>query len=153
MGFASGLSKAEIGSVLQSNINVARDLYESGWSQDKGAYGQVADITAWAQENKIPGFATGGMHTGGLRIVGENGPELEATGPSRIWNAQQLGGALGSGNTARLEALVEGLTKKLEGVQAELKGIRTSTASMAENIDEVTEGGNAIRSRSVGATA
>lgn len=32
----------------------------------------------------IPGFATGGNHTGGLRIVGERGPELEYTGPSTI---------------------------------------------------------------------
>lgn len=37
----------------------------------------------------VPGFAAGGSHKGGLRIVGENGPELEATGPSRIWNADQ----------------------------------------------------------------
>lgn len=36
----------------------------------------------------IPGFAAGGDHFGGLRIVGENGPELEFTGPSRIMNAQ-----------------------------------------------------------------
>jgi len=33
---------------------------------------------------RIPQFASGGYHSGGLRIVGENGPELEATGPSRI---------------------------------------------------------------------
>lgn len=26
---------------------------------------------------------------GGLRIVGEKGPEIEATGPSRIYNARQ----------------------------------------------------------------
>jgi hypothetical protein len=32
----------------------------------------------------IPGFAAGGTHRGGLRIVGENGPELEYTGPSTI---------------------------------------------------------------------
>lgn len=32
----------------------------------------------------IPGFAGGGNHAGGLRIVGENGPELEYTGPSTI---------------------------------------------------------------------
>ncbi|MEJ1933988.1 hypothetical protein WDZ92_27645 [Nostoc sp. NIES-2111] len=37
----------------------------------------------------IPGFATGGDFSGGLRIVGENGPELEATGPARIFNADQ----------------------------------------------------------------
>lgn len=34
--------------------------------------------------NNIPQFASGGLHSGGLRIVGENGPELEFTGPSRI---------------------------------------------------------------------
>jgi hypothetical protein len=32
----------------------------------------------------IPAFAAGGMHRGGLRIVGERGPELEYTGPSRL---------------------------------------------------------------------
>jgi len=37
----------------------------------------------------IPGFAAGGDHLGGMRIVGENGPELEVTGPSRIYNAEQ----------------------------------------------------------------
>lgn len=34
----------------------------------------------------VPGFARGGEHSGGLRIVGEQGPELEFTGPSRIMN-------------------------------------------------------------------
>lgn len=37
----------------------------------------------------VPGFASGGDHRGGLRIVGERGRELEATGPARIWNADQ----------------------------------------------------------------
>lgn len=50
----------------------------------------------------IQPFANGGMHSGGLRIVGENGPELEATGPSRIYNANQtadiLGGSLTTAN-------------------------------------------------------
>lgn len=36
-----------------------------------------------------PQFASGGQHGGGLRIVGERGPELEATGPARIWSADQ----------------------------------------------------------------
>lgn len=34
----------------------------------------------------IPGFASGGFHRGGARIVGEHGPELEVTGASRIFN-------------------------------------------------------------------
>jgi len=28
-----------------------------------------------------PGYASGGLFSGGLRIVGEQGPELELTGP------------------------------------------------------------------------
>jgi hypothetical protein len=48
----------------------------------------------------IPGFASGGDFGGGLRIVGENGPELQATGPSRIYNANQTAAMLQGGETA-----------------------------------------------------
>jgi hypothetical protein len=51
-------------------------------------------------ERTVNAFANGGMHSGGLRIVGENGPELEATGPSRIYNANQLGGMMGGSDAA-----------------------------------------------------
>lgn len=50
-----------------------------------GLIGGLGQLAASALD--IPGFATGGYHRGGLRIVGENGPELEATGPSRIFSA------------------------------------------------------------------
>jgi hypothetical protein len=33
-------------------------------------------------------FAAGGYHSGGLRLVGERGPELVFTGPSRIFSHQ-----------------------------------------------------------------
>ena len=48
----------------------------------------------------IFGFAGGGDFGGGLRIVGERGPELQATGPSRIWNADQTRAMLGSPKAA-----------------------------------------------------
>lgn len=49
----------------------------------------------------VRGFASGGDFGGGLRIVGENGPELEATGASRIYNAAQTAEILsGGGNVA-----------------------------------------------------
>ena len=44
-----------------------------------------------------PGFAAGGWHAGGLRMVGERGPELEATGPARIWSADQTSRMLSGG--------------------------------------------------------
>jgi hypothetical protein len=46
----------------------------------------------------IRGFASGGDFGGGLRIVGENGPELEATGASRIYNASQTAEILSGGS-------------------------------------------------------
>lgn len=45
----------------------------------------------------IPQFAAGGDHAGGVRLVGENGPELEVTGPSRIYNASQTKDMLSGG--------------------------------------------------------
>lgn len=46
----------------------------------------------------IPAFETGGLHAGGLRLVGERGPELEVTGPSRIFSASQTQQILGGGH-------------------------------------------------------
>jgi hypothetical protein len=47
-------------------------------------------------------FATGGAHSGGMRLVGERGPELEVTGPSRIFSAaktaKMVQGVGGGGN-------------------------------------------------------
>jgi hypothetical protein len=42
-----------------------------------------------------PRFATGGMHSGGLAIVGEQGPELVNMGPARVWNATETASMLG----------------------------------------------------------
>lgn len=76
----------------------------AGSSLNIGADGQLSwaegDYERWAKQEGIPGFASGGMHAGGLRIVGENGPEIEATGPSRIFNAGQTADMLGGGGQA-----------------------------------------------------
>lgn len=45
----------------------------------------------------VPAFAGGGDHKGGFRLVGEKGPELELTGPSRIYDAATTRKILGQG--------------------------------------------------------
>ena len=97
-----------------------------------------------------PAFATGGMHSGGLRLVGENGPELEVTGPSRIFNADQTRSMLSSnrGNsmdTSRLEALVEKQAHQLEGMRYELQAIATSSGKTANILQRVTPDGNSLQ--------
>ena len=105
----------------------------------------------------IPGFASGGMFGGGLRLVGENGPELEVTGPSRIFSASQTSDMLSrlaspAENNAALVAEIRALRSEV----SELRRVagRTadatektagSTEQLADQFDEVTEGGNAMR--------
>lgn len=48
-------------------------------------------------DKDIQGFASGGSHSGGLRVVGEAGPEVEATGPSRVYTANQTKDMFGNG--------------------------------------------------------
>lgn len=54
----------------------------------------------------VPMFASGGDFAGGARIVGERGPELEVTGPSRIFSNSQSRALM---DTSRLEAKLERL--------------------------------------------
>ncbi len=78
-----------------------------------------ADVLASAKANGVPAFALGGDHLGGVRLVGEEGPELEFTGPSRIYNARQtqqlLAGLQGGGASDSTEVVrsIEGLKTML----------------------------------------
>jgi hypothetical protein len=86
---------------------------------------------------KIPGFALGGDHGGGWRIVGENGPELEATGPARIFNAQQTSGMLNrmtgsSGDsTALFTAALAKMQQTMDRVSAETRSVAMHSAKTA----------------------
>lgn len=75
-----------------------------------------------------PSFANGGVHSGGLRLVGENGPELEYTGPSRIINSSDSLSLLG-GSMAVVEEL-RAVRQELETLRQEQ---RTGNAVIASN--------------------
>jgi len=82
----------------------------------------------------VPAFAAGGMHSGGLRLVGENGPELEYTGPSRIFNAGQTSSMLdNSDQIAELRALRD----EMKGY---LWSISKSTLRTADRLDRWDDG-------------
>lgn len=51
-----------------------------------GLLSMTLDQYIQAKNLGLPGYAAGGDFSGGLRIVGEQGPELEFTGPSRIYS-------------------------------------------------------------------
>jgi hypothetical protein len=112
---------------LDTNTAILKNAIDAG--TNTSAAGLRAIVT---QLGGVPAFAGGGYDSGGVRIVGENGPELEVTGPSRIFNASQTRGMLGGGNTARLEALVERQSKQLEALHAELRAINIHGATTAD---------------------
>ncbi|MER5174010.1 hypothetical protein [Thioclava kandeliae] len=80
----------------------------------------------------VPAFARGGHHAGGLRLVGEKGPEIEATGASRIWSADQTrrmlsgGGGQGQGADAALLAEVKALREEVAGMRSEQRQLGLS---------------------------
>ncbi|WP_406870593.1 hypothetical protein ABEB22_00330 [Thioclava sp. 'Guangxiensis'] len=85
---------------------------------------------------EIPQFAAGGHHAGGLRLVGEKGPEIEATGASRIWSADQTRrmlsgggggqGGGGQGSDTALVAEVKALREELAGMRSEQRQLGLS---------------------------
>jgi hypothetical protein len=72
-----------------------RAAYEAAIANGVGSK-QIADAMGVSQTSildavtglGLPAFAKGGNHSGGWRWVGEQGPELEYTGPSRIFSHQ-----------------------------------------------------------------
>jgi len=70
-------------------------------------------------------FAMGGFHTGGLRMVGERGPELEATGPSRIFSHNQTKGMF---KDPELVAEVRNLRSEVSGLRSEQRQMQASSA-------------------------
>jgi tape measure domain-containing protein len=53
------------------------------------------------------GFAAGGLHSGGIRMVGERGPELEMTGPARYMSNANLASLMGNNNNEEVKQLRE----------------------------------------------
>lgn len=76
-GDAEGLNKwIKDNNLTPKELADLSGLYERDWRN-------------WFDINNIPAFAAGGDHWGGIRLVGERGPELELTGPARYLNAEQ----------------------------------------------------------------
>jgi hypothetical protein len=70
--YFSTLSSADTSGVLGDNIKVVKNA-----------------VQARLRALGIPGYASGGWHAGGLRMVGEQGMELEVTGPARYYSSSQ----------------------------------------------------------------
>lgn len=99
-------------------------------------------FAAEAAKMGLPAFADGGMHSGGIRLVGEEGPELEVTGPARYYNANQTASML-SGNSDKEE---------LEMLRYEVRAVAQHSAKLTRTIERLivgTNDGEALQTKAV----
>jgi hypothetical protein len=93
----------------------------------------LAELVRIAGGTPAPAFAAGGFHSGGLRLVGERGPELEVTGPARIYSAAQTRAMLSGGeNDEALLAELRALRASNDAMRFELRAIAVSTNKSAK---------------------
>lgn len=78
-------------------------------------------VVAALKGDPVPAFAAGGLHAGGLRLVGERGPELEVTGPARYWSTSQTAAMLGGGNSS---AASEAMVRELRELRQENRALQ-----------------------------
>jgi len=85
-------------------------------------------------------FANGGFHTGGMRLVGEYGPELEATGPARYYSASQTQSMLGGGVVDE----IKGLREEVSMLRAEARATAVNTGRTQDIMKRVTRNGESM---------
>ena len=98
----------------------------------------------------VPAFANGGLHAGGVRLVGERGPEVEFTGPARYYSFEQSqrligGGGHGDRLAERLESENRALRREVAALAAKLDRVAAASELTARVLDRVTSNGNAMR--------
>ena len=119
---------------------------ETAFQAQAGSNEDVQRLRAWLADSLgttlstlgLPTFAAGGSHSGGLRLVGENGPELEVTGPSRIYSAQHTAKMLDSQNDN--SALLE----EIQMLRAEVRANVVHSAKISRILERVTPEGDSI---------
>ena len=133
------LGKAVTATAAEQALLTARTL---------ASLGQTVNLLDQQYGLDIPAFASGGYHAGGLRIVGEDGPELEATGPARIFSNGQLRDALQGGNLGDELRALRNEVAALRTENATLqRAIATHTFNTAKTLQRITPDGDAMATR------
>lgn len=102
------------------------DAFRQG-AVNSGEVGSLGDL------DEITGFANGGMHSGGLRLVGENGPELEVTGPSRVYSNENTKNML-SGNSQELIQELRNLREEVTNLRNQNRDIGAQSVKYGKKL-------------------
>lgn len=120
-------------------------------------------VIAVLRGQAVPAFAEGGSFAGGLRLVGERGPELEVTGAARYYSAEQTARMLAGVQAPVVAQLVQPpgvdlrpLVDEVQQLRREVSGLLQKVAAAAEagavntgrlqrNVDRITVEGMPVR--------
>lgn len=123
-------------SIFDQYVNAAR--FDSSFQGDSGALRWAQAI--WDQHGPIRKYAKGGVHPGGLRLVGELGPELEVTGPSRIVNASKTQDILrGMSSGPDISGLMHSLIRESQELRRMYESAMRSMIQMQQRMTRVLE--------------
>lgn len=113
------------------------------------ALGSVVGVSNLGATISIPKFADGGFHSGGLAMVGEQGPELVNLPPARVFNANDTVAMLGGGaNQAMLDEL-RALRAEVAALRGSAQATAVATRSTAATLAASVNGGQPIGTRAI----
>ena len=120
-------------------------------------------VIAVLRGQAVPAFAEGGSFAGGLRLVGERGPELEVTGAARYYSAEQTARMLAGvqapvvtqvmrGGAVDLTPLLDEMQRlrrevagRLQRQEASIEAVAVNTGRLQRNFDRITVEGMPVR--------
>ena len=124
------------------------DLPETLWRDVIG----VPEGITYLTRDTFPQFADGGMHSGGLRLVGERGPELEVTGPARYWSAEDTAAMLRPRSDTSYSAMLaelQALRSEVSELRIEARATASHTAKSRRILERVTRDGDAMQTEAL----
>jgi hypothetical protein len=126
--------------VAQATANLGSAITAQSAAQQAQADAQaalakaIADAAAVSVAEAVPAFAYGGMHSGGMRLVGENGPELEVTGPSRIYSNRDTANMF---RDPQLAGAVDGLRREVSGMRSEQLQLQVEISKNVKRVYDI----------------
>lgn len=131
--------------LIEANTKSAEAMIVSAINESKLATNaRLEAVLAAIQGNPIPGFANGGVFGGGVRLVGERGPEIELTGASRIIPNNRLGEMLRPFDTRGIESRLDMIARD---TAAQVRVLTAGMTQQSKQIDMLIDENRALRKK------
>ena len=122
--------------------NYWQNLLNQGLIREQDLFDLIRGGIRGSDIGRVPAFANGGVHSGGWRMVGERGPELEYTPPSRIFSNTDSASLV---DNSELIEEIKALREEVGNLRHEARATAINTSKTHRILDDVTQGGTTLR--------